>query len=94
MAGGQFFNRWGDWIRTALTIAAVAGFAVFDNRYVTRADYTRDRGNAESTMETLRTSLDAIRTSIALQEQQLKTLTDHESRLRAIEFGRRVSANN
>lgn len=92
MAGAHFLSKWGDWVRFILTLAAIAAFAVCDTRYVSRADYAQDRAAAERASDALRSSLDTIRTSIALQEQQLKMLSDHEARLRTIEFGRRISS--
>lgn len=74
------FAKWGEWIRFSLTLAAIGSFALLDNRFVSQLDYRRDREKQDSTMQ-------ALQTSMALVEASLKTVTDHESRLRALEHG-------
>lgn len=85
-------KSWGEWIRWILLVAFIGGMSFFDRRYVTAESYGEDRANTATSLEAIHSSIQTANTSIALLQEQTKTLSDHESRLRVLERGKATAA--
>jgi len=90
-------EAWGDWIRAALVICALAAMQWLNSNYVRKEIYDADRkeqiaqdqkltetlGQEQTLLTKMDGSLTALKETILTQHQ--KELEDHENRLRDLE---------
>lgn len=78
----QALQKYGEWIRWGMVMAAICGTQFMDLRFVAKAVYEKDKAGVDK-------SIVDMSTAIALLQANGKNLDDHEQRLRFLEGGRR-----